>query len=504
MNGRAEVDPERTPVIVGVGQLNDRPADQDQGLDSLGLMEAALRLADADAGGGWLADLDSLATVDQISCPELEGLVDTLAERIGAAPRRKETTALPHGDSPIRLLNEAANRIGAGETTIAAVTGGEALRLAAHRQRKAAAAGAPPPEVLRNNPKRKVSDYRRKFGLAAPVDAYPLYENAGRAAYGQNLAEGQAESAAIWSRMAAVAAENEAAWIRTGATAEEILEVSPRNRPISFPYTKLTVANAAVNQGAAFIVTSLAEARRRGVPEERLVYVGHGAAAHENYDPLLRDRYDRSPSLETSIQKAMAFNGLDVADLDAVELYSCFPCVPKMARRALGWPVDRPATVHGGLTFGGGPVANYMSHAVCGMVARLRGGARYGLLYGNGGIVTSNHAIVLSSAPIEAVSFPRGYDVQAEADARRDPVPALVEDYVGPARIETYTVHYDREGAVRFGVVVCRTPDGGRTLARVPAEDAAMIAFLTDGANEPVGTEGAIRAAGEDRVFVRG
>ena len=55
------MDAARIPVIVGVGQVNDRPADPQQGLDSLGLMEAALRVADEDAGGGWLARLNSLA-----------------------------------------------------------------------------------------------------------------------------------------------------------------------------------------------------------------------------------------------------------------------------------------------------------------------------------------------------------------------------------------------------------------------------------------------------------
>lgn len=29
-------DPERIPVIIGVGQVNDRPTDPDDGLDSLG------------------------------------------------------------------------------------------------------------------------------------------------------------------------------------------------------------------------------------------------------------------------------------------------------------------------------------------------------------------------------------------------------------------------------------------------------------------------------------
>src|SRR3546814_15414103 len=76
--------------------------------------------------------------------------------------------------------------------------------------------------------------------------------------------------------------------------------------------------------------------------------------------------------METSITRTLELNGMTVEDFDAVELYRCFPCVPKMARRILGWPWDRPATVFGGLTFGGGPIANYMSHAIVSMVEQLR------------------------------------------------------------------------------------------------------------------------------------
>ena len=78
-------DPERIPVIIGVGQVNDRPEDPDQGLDSLGLMVAALRVAAADAGVS-LADLDSLAIVDQISFHSLGKLPEPLAAAIGATP----------------------------------------------------------------------------------------------------------------------------------------------------------------------------------------------------------------------------------------------------------------------------------------------------------------------------------------------------------------------------------------------------------------------------------
>ena len=219
---------------------------------------------------------------------------------------------------------------------------------------------------------RRGPSYRHRYGLIAPVDVYPLYENAGRAAYGQTLAQGQAESAAIWARFSEVAQGNAGAWLRRRVSAEEIMTVSAANRRVAFPYCKLMVANSSVNQGAGFIVTSLAEARARGIGDERLVFVGRGAAAHEPVDLMARANYVESPGMIVSLRRALELNGLTPADLDAAELYSCFPCVPKMARRVIGWPLERAASVFGGLTFGGGPVGNYMSHAVVSMVLALR------------------------------------------------------------------------------------------------------------------------------------
>ncbi|MDO9368441.1 MAG: acetyl-CoA acetyltransferase [Sphingopyxis sp.] len=487
-------DPERIPVIIGVGQLNDRPDDPDTGLDSLGLMVAALKIAEADAGGGLLADLDSLAIVDQISFHGLGKLPDPLAAAIGASPAINYQSAAPHGDTPIRLLNEAANRIGAGEVKLAAIVGAEALRTAAGRAAKAAKGEDKSYNAIRQVATRREPNYAQLHGLAAPVDVYPLYENATRAAWGQSLVEAQAESAEIWSRFSDVAAANDGAWIRKPATPEEILKVDERNRPIAFPYSKLMVANSSVNQGAGFIVASLAEARRRGIPEDRLIYVGMGAAAKEPAGILDRDRYDGSVSMETSITRTLELNGVTAEDFDFVELYSCFPCVPKMARRILGWPAHRAATVFGGLTFGGGPIANYMSHAVVSMTRKLRSEGRTGFLFANGGFATDNHCIVLGRQPIAAASFPQDFDYQAEAEAKRAPVPALVEDYTGAATIESYTVFYGRDGNPKAGVVVARTPAGARTLAHVDVADAAMLAFLTDGTTEPVGAAGQIVA----------
>ena len=492
------VDETRIPVIVGVGQINDRPSNPEEGLNSAELMVAALRAADEDAGGGWLADLDMLAIVDQMSFRELNPVGGFVAEKLGAHPQFVEQTAIPSGDSPTLLLNEAANRIATGEVTVAAIVGGEALRTAAARA--ALAAGGEKQNLVRAGASKR-SGYRFDYGLATPTDVYPLYENACRAAWGQSLAEAQQESGEIWSRFSQVAQENPGAWIKKPVSAEEIIAPSASNRRIAFPYNKLMVANSSVNQGAGFIVTSLAEARRRGVVDDRIVFVGLGASAQESDDPLARDNYSHTASMAISINKALELNRLTAADLDCVELYSCFPCVPKMARRVLDWPIDKPATVFGGLTFGGGPIGNYMSHAVVGMVQLLREGGDKGLLFANGGYATHNHSIVLSRTAIASANFPQDYHYQAEADAARGPVPPLAEGYSGPGTIETYTVICDRSGAPSFGVVVGRAPTGERFLARVPASDEASIAFLTDGESEPVGTPGEA-VAGVDGLMV--
>jgi acetyl-CoA C-acetyltransferase len=190
---------------------------------------------------------------------------------------------------------------------------------------------------------------------------------------------------------------------------------------------------------------------------------------------------------------------MQASDFDFVELYSCFPCVPKMARRILGWPLDKPATVFGGLTFGGGPIANYMSHAVVSMTEKLRSGGRNGFLFANGGFATDNHCIVLSKEPIAVAHFPQDFDYQAEADAARETVPELNKGYVGDARLETYTLFYGRNGLPRGGAVVALTPRGHRTLAHVDVADTAMVAFLTDGRAEPVGTGGTITVDSDGR-----
>src|ERR1700710_2790674 len=213
------------------------------------------------------------------------------------------------------------------------------------------------------------------------------------------------------------------------------------------------VANPTVNMGSAILMPSLARARAAGIAEDRLIHIRGGASAEEPRDYLARDQFFQSHAQNAVLHAAMDLAGGDGKAFDAIELYSCFPCVPKMARRTLGLGADVQPTVAGGLTFFGAPLNTYMTHAACAMVRKLRDGGKLGLLYGQGGFVTKHHGLVLSrEAPRDALA--QDTSVQAEADSQRGAGPAFVTQADGKGKVESFTVIYGGKGDVEHGVVM--------------------------------------------------
>jgi acetyl-CoA C-acetyltransferase len=323
---------------------------------------------------------------------------------------------------------------------------------------------------------------------------YPLYEAATSAHWGQTPREAMAESGQLWSIYSDVASQNPNSWLKRRFTPDEITTPTPDNRLIAWPYTKLMVANPTVNMGAAVLMTSLAKARAAGIPEHRLVHVWGGASAEEPRDYLIRDQFFESHPQNAVLKAILDLVGGDGKAFDAIELYSCFPCVPKMARRTLGLGADVQPTVTGGLTFFGAPLNTYMTHAACAMVRKLRSSARLGLLYGQGGFVTKHHGLVLSRQASQH-ALAQDTSVQAEADGHRRTVPEFVTEAQGTGSVESFTLIYGRNGEVEHGVVMLRTSGNARALARVPAHDGATLAHLLNMDRTPVGSSGDIVTA---------
>ncbi|MEC3909530.1 acetyl-CoA acetyltransferase [Sphingobium sp. CR2-8] len=459
------------------------------------MIAKALQNADADAGGGWLEKLDSVDLVALTSWRYTNPVGDICA-KVGIAPALA-TNSRRGGETPVRLLHEAALEVVRGEHRACAIVGGEATN--ARAQARKSGAKLPWSDMAPSDQSAQFaglstvrSPLAERYAMLDPASIYPLYETASHAAWDLSPAQAHDESAKLWALYAQAAGDNPSAWMETPPSAETIGTIGPDNRLINWPYPKLMVANPSVNQASAFIVTTLAHARNAGIPEDKLVYILGGAAANEPANFLDRDRYDRSTAQEAVLSAALAQVG-GVEELTFMELYSCFPIVPKMALRFMGIEQDQAApSVTGGLTFFGGPLHNYMSHAICAMVRALRAHPHSsGLLYGQGGYVTKHHALLLGSdAPQDTLAA--DWSVQAEADRNRGPSPQVREDYAGPATLEAFTVRHSRDGEPDQGIVVVRTPAGERTLARVPGHYRETIDLLEAWDRSPVGTDGMI------------
>src|ERR1700682_311593 len=406
---RSPIPDDRIPVIVGVGEIVDRPNEIAAGLEPLSLLVEALKRAEADSGGKLLGEIGSLDIVNFLSWryrdPE-----QLLSDCLGITPRHAYYGPVG-GESPIRYLHEAAQRIARGECSVAAVCGAEAQSTATKAERAGVELPWTPFAHDVPEPKRGAAFQKPmavKLGVFRPVTVYPFYEAASSAHWGQTPREAMAESGALWSTYSSVASQNPNAWLKRHVTSDEITTPTPDNRLIAWPYTKLMVANPTVNMGGAVLMTSLAKARAAGIAEDRLIHIWGGASAEEPRDYLERDSFVESHAQNAVLKAVMELTCGDGKAFDAIELYSCFPCVPKMARRTLGLGADVQPTVTGGLTFFGAPLNTYMTHAACAMVRRLRGGAKLGLLYGQGGFVTKHHGLVLSwqgpKAPLQQVT----------------------------------------------------------------------------------------------------
>src|SRR5690349_1813586 len=483
------------PVIVGVGEIVDRPKEITEGLEPLALLEQALRRAEADSGAKLLHELQSLDVVNFLSWRYREP-EQQLARRLGVNPAHCYYGPVG-GESPIRFIHEAAQRIARGECSVAAVCGAEAQSSATKAERSDVKLPWTPFATDVEEPKRGAAFQKPlavKLGVFRPITVYPLYESATSAHWGQTPREALAESGDLWSSYAHVAAQNPNSWLKKDFAADQITTPTPDNRLIAWPYTKLMVANPSVNMGGALILTSLAKARAAGVPEDRMIYALGGASAEEPRDYLIRDQFFESHPQNAVLKAIMNLVEGDGKKFDAIELYSCFPCVPKMARRTLGLGSDVKPTVTGGLTFFGAPLNTYMTHAACAMVRKIRGGPKLGLLYGQGGFVTKHHGLVVSrEKPREAIA--QDTSVQPAAAHAKSAVPQFVDQAGGKGKVEAFTVIYRGNGEAEHGVVMLRTEDGRRTLARIPANDETGLAHLRNMDRTPVGTVGEITMA---------
>jgi acetyl-CoA C-acetyltransferase len=427
-------------------------------------MRLAIRRAATDAGLSCIPNPDSIRVVSLLSWRYGDPAF-VLAEQLGLTPRETAMSTMG-GNSPQSLVNHTAAQIQRGELDLAILAGAESTRTKAQARKHGidlhwpkAPEGQIPVMIGEEMAMSHPEEISR--GLLMPVQIYPMFETAIRAAAGRTVAEQQRVASELWARMSDVAAHNSDAWSRKAKTAEEIGTVGPNNRMIGFPYPKLMNSNQNVDMGAALIMCSVAKAEALGVPRDRWVFIHAGTDCHEHNFVSHRDSFARTPAVEVGGRTALELAGLGIDEISIIDLYSCFPSAVQLGAQSLGLSLDRQLTRTGGLQFAGGPWNNYVMHAIATVMDDVRAAPEEtGLVWANGGYLTK-HSFGIYRAEPPANGFQYAYP-QAEIDALPRRELASVEAAAGRCTIEAYSVMHSREGQPEQAFVACLLDDGRR------------------------------------------
>jgi acetyl-CoA C-acetyltransferase len=406
-----------------------------------------------------------------------------IAQSIGA---QAETGITPYGGNFVQsTVNACALDIQQGKHELIVLTGAEC----GNTQAKAAKAKVDldwqaipgTPDILIGEDVEMRHDAEKAIRLGRPIQVYPIFETALRHHLGLGVEEHLQRISELWAGFSAVAAKNPHAWIREAKSAQEIRTLSPVNRPVSYPYPKFMNSNSNVDQGAALILCSTSKARALGIPEDKWIYPWSGTDAHDHYFVSNRDNLYSSPAIRLAGNRALELSDVASADLDYVDVYSCFPVAVQVAARELGLDIAKPLTVTGGLTWAGGPLNNYVMHSIARMGELLRAtpGTK-GLITANGGYLTKHAFGVYSTEPPGKPFQHEDLQPQVDALTRRE----VAINHRGIATVEGYSVMYaGAEPAKAF--VAAQLADGRRAWG--VTEDSAVMQDMIE--NEYCGRE---------------
>ena len=485
------------PILVGAGQLIDRPATFADAMSPLAMMEATARSAAEDAGltDSVLGEIETLIVVNSVAArPVVDNPPAALARRLGARHCEQYLT-VTGGNTPQMLVNSCADAIARGETSLVLLSGAEAL----DTQRKARKSGETldwdegsfgEPNLFSSEiPGSNATEFAH--GMVAPIVTYPLFENALRHHYGASIEDHQRSLGELFAPYTDIAADNPCSWFPTRRTASEIATVSASNRYIGFPYTKYLNAVMQVNQSASLLLMSEAKAVELGIDESRRVYLHGCADVNDVWYMSERVDFHSSPALEAGLAQAFNMAKSTADDIDYFDIYSCFPAIVQITRDVLGLTCDdpRPLTVTGGLPYHGGAGNNYTMHAIATMMGRLRDSpGKMGLVTGNGWYVTKHSLGIYSTTrPVDDFVREDPAVLQQKLDAVEHP--SLSTEPAGAGTIETYTVLFGRNGEPERGLVIGRLADGRRFIANTSSDPADLERMVKE---DPIGRTGVV------------
>lgn len=457
----------RIPVLVGIGTATQREEDWRRAREPLDLMLDAVRAAAVDSGAPRL-----LAEVDYLAVPHgrwrYRNPGGALAREVGAAHARSVFASV--GVLQQSLIGEACAHIAAGEARATLVVGGDC----GYRLLRASIAG----EEVRDREQDDSPDVHlapkdalfhpveQALGLTMPIGLYAIIESAWRQRHGWSVDEHRARLGALYARFSDIAADNPHAWLRERRAAADIVAPGPRNPMQAFPYTRALCSTFNVDQAGALLFCSAARADELGIAHERRVYPLASTESNHQVPVSARADLTACPGARLAGERALQIAGLDIDDLDLVELYSCFPAAVEIYAAELGIDLARDVTLTGGMSFAGGPWNNYVLQATCRAAQLLRAGrGRHALISSVSGMLTKQgFGLFGASAPASPFEWQDVSVATAQAQATVD----VLASHTGRGRLAGYTTLHRRDHPPGLLALV-DTPDGRRALVNEAA-----------------------------------
>jgi acetyl-CoA C-acetyltransferase len=498
-----DLDP-RAPCLIGVARHTWHPGDvgDDGAPEPLAMWEELARAAADDAGAPRaVSELESLQIVYCQSW-QYDDAPGRLADRLGADPKHRLYSGIG-GTTPQVLVSDAAQSIMRGDLDLGLVVGAEALATIRRLKKDGRK-----PQWSYKPEERRAFPFDIPFhpaevanGIFEAFLTFALFDNARRAHLGRTLDDHRGELGRLLAPLSAIAARHPAdAWFPIARSAAEIVEPTPDNRMVAYPYTKLMVSIMDVDMAAALLVASRAKADELGVPEDQRVYLRGWAYAQDPYYVAERRDLWRSEAMAVAARATLDSARVGSDDVSHFDLYSCFASSLDFATDALGvdhepfLSGERSLTVTGALPYHGGPGSNYMTHSLAAMAQVLRQDpGSLGLVSGVGMHMTKHVYGLWSSTP-GTLSPPDG-PVLADQVRANQPVVALAERAEGDATVATYSVLHGRDAAAEWAALVCDLPGEARCYARLEGKDALARAER----NELIGTRVRL-STGDDNV----
>jgi acetyl-CoA C-acetyltransferase len=469
MTDELPIIPPNTPILIGVAAVQQKLEQVEDALEPIALMELALRSAAVDALPGNGDPTEILRLADEIMVPKgIWSYSDPgrlLADALGA--ESVQTVLADIGVSQQTLINRACQRIADGESQMVLVTGAEAK----YRALCAKKAGVSVQDMLQEELAADVvlepdselwSPVESAAGLGMPVGYYAIIDSALRYKQQTTVSEHRDLMADMYARFSEIAAANPDAWADQALGPEAIREPSPANRMLAWPYTKLHNSQWNVDQGAGMIFCSAAMAKKLEIPRGKWIFPR--ASTEANFSTVVAARKDLggSPGFRVAGEVALELAGLSFDDIALLELYSCFPAAVRVQLQEFGLSPAGELSVTGGMTFGGGPLNNFVLQATVKMAQLLRERpGEVGLVTTVSGMLTKQACALWSTAP-----NPGGWafsDVTAQVGDQY-PLCEVVAEYSGSGTVAGYTVLYQGHAPWR-AVAIFDLPGDQRTVA---------------------------------------